>query len=176
MIRSRAGPLLDGSGGKSGECESSNARIAISASVDSETCRRAATVANRCFSSGVGRVVIVGAIDFEAPTFIARKSELQQNADTSLSCHHSKNDPTMLLDPKSLLYPIHKCGPKTLHEFPSIGGLSFGLFSAEHVRRQRNALNALTARPEPSLIAPNSPAAKQSFVGYGKLIMKFNAE
>jgi len=63
----------------------------------------AATAANKRFSSGVGRAVIVGAVDFEAPTFIARNSELQQNADTSLSCHHSNNDSTTLLDPKSLL-------------------------------------------------------------------------
>jgi hypothetical protein len=43
VIRSRAGPLLDGLGGKSGAWESSNARMAISASVDSDTCRWAAT-------------------------------------------------------------------------------------------------------------------------------------
>jgi hypothetical protein len=103
VIRSRAGPLLDGLGGKLDDCESNQARMAISASVDSEICRRAATAANKRFSSGVGRAVIVGAVDFEAPTFIARNSELQQNADTSLSCHHSNNDSTTLLDPKSLL-------------------------------------------------------------------------
>jgi hypothetical protein len=47
--------------------------------------------------------VIVGAVDFKAPSFTARNLELQQNADTSLSCHHSNQDPTTLLDPKSLL-------------------------------------------------------------------------
>jgi hypothetical protein len=54
--------------------------------------------------------VIVGAVDFKAPTFIARNPELQQNADTPLSCHHSNNDPTTLLDPKSLPYPIRNGG------------------------------------------------------------------
>jgi hypothetical protein len=108
VIRSRAGPSLDGLGGKSGDCESSKARIAISASIDSEICRWAATTAKRCFSSGVGRAVIVGAVDFMAPSFIVRNSELQQNADTSPSCHHSNNALATLLDPKSLLCPIRE--------------------------------------------------------------------
>jgi hypothetical protein len=105
--------------------------MAISASAVSDICRWTATAANMRFSSGVGRAVIVGAVDFEAPTFIARNSELQQNADTSLSCHHSNNDPSTLVDPKSLLYPIRKYGPKTLHELPRVGGLSSAVFSAE---------------------------------------------
>ena len=103
VIRSRAGPLLDGLGSKSGDCESSHARMAISASVDSDICRWAATAANKRFSCGVGRAVIDGAVDFKAPSFTARNPELLQNADTSLSCHHSNNDPATLLDPKSLL-------------------------------------------------------------------------
>ena len=115
VIRSWAGPLLDGLGGKSGDCDSSQARMAITASVDSEICRWAATAANRRFSSDVGRAVIVGAADFKALSFTARNSELQQNADTSLSCHQSSNDPATLLGPKSLLYPIPQYGPKTLH-------------------------------------------------------------
>ncbi len=64
--------------------------MAISARVDSEICRWAPSAANTRFSCGVGRAVIVGAVDLKAPSFIARNSELQQNADTSLSCHHSK--------------------------------------------------------------------------------------
>jgi hypothetical protein len=44
----------------------------------------------QAWSSGVGRVVIVGAVDFKASMFIARKPEL-----------HSNNDPTTLLDAKS---------------------------------------------------------------------------
>lgn len=131
MIRSRAGPLPDGLGGKSGDCELSQARMAISASVDSDTCRWAATAANKRFSCGVGRAVIDGAVDFKEPTFTARKPELQQNADTSLSCHHSNNDPTALLYPKSLLNPIRNYGPKTLHELRGVGGLSSAVFSAE---------------------------------------------
>jgi hypothetical protein len=103
VIRSRAGPLLDGLSGKSGDCASSHARMAISARVDSEIRRWAASAANTRFSCGVGRAVIVGAVDFKAPSFTARNLELQQNADTSLSCHHSNQDPTTLLDPKSLL-------------------------------------------------------------------------
>jgi len=70
--------------------------MAISANVDSEICRRAATVANRRFSCGVGRAVIDGAVDFEAPSFTASKAVLLHIADTSLSCHHSNNDPTTL--------------------------------------------------------------------------------
>jgi hypothetical protein len=90
-------------GGKSGDWESSNARMAIRASVDSDTCRWAATAANRRFSCGVGRAVIDGALALAAPSFTARQPVLLQIADTSLSCHHSNNDPTTDLDPMSLL-------------------------------------------------------------------------
>src|SRR5277367_4080968 len=103
VIRSRAGPLLDGMGIKSANCESSNARMAISASADSDICRCAATAANKRFSCDVGRAVIEGTVDCKAPSFTAPNLELQQNADTSLSCHHSNNNPITLLDPKSLL-------------------------------------------------------------------------
>ena len=68
-------------------------------SVDSDTCRWAATAANSRFSGGVGRAVIDGAVAFEAPLFTARQSVLLQIADTSLSCHHSNNDPTPDFDP-----------------------------------------------------------------------------
>jgi len=64
--------------------------MAISASLDSDICRCAATAANQRFSSGVGRAVTVGALDFEATLFTVRNLQLQQNADTSLSCHLEK--------------------------------------------------------------------------------------
>jgi hypothetical protein len=88
VIRSTAGPL-DLFAGKSGMSESSKARIAMSASVDSDICRLAATAANNRFSWGVGRAVIDGAVDLGAPSFTAREPVLRQIADTSLSCHHS---------------------------------------------------------------------------------------
>ena len=74
--------------------------MAMSASVDSDIRRLAATAANMRFSSGVGRAVIDGAVDFGAPSFTAREAVLRQIADTSLSCHHSNTDPTTLLDVK----------------------------------------------------------------------------
>jgi hypothetical protein len=77
--------------------------MAISASADSDICRWAATAANKCFSCGVGRAVIVEVVEFKAPSFTARNLGLQQNADTSLSCHHSKNHLTTLLDNSSAL-------------------------------------------------------------------------
>jgi len=55
------------------------------------------------FSGGVGRTVIDGAVAFEAPSFTARQSVLLHIADTSLSCHHSNDDPATLLDLKSSL-------------------------------------------------------------------------
>ena len=134
VIRSRAGPLLDGMGGKSSDCETSHARMAISASVDSEICRRAAAAANRRFSCGVGRVVIDGAVAFAAPSLAARQPVLLQIADTSLSCHHSNNNPTTLLDPKSLPYPIREYGGKTMHELLGVGGLSSAAYSAQLLR------------------------------------------
>jgi hypothetical protein len=97
VIRSGAGPLLYGLGGKSGDCDSSHARMATSANLDSDMCRWAATAVNQRFSSSVGRAVIVSALDFELTLFTARKPELQQNADTSLSCHHSKKHLSTLL-------------------------------------------------------------------------------
>jgi hypothetical protein len=102
--------------------------MAVSASADSDTCRCAAAAANMIFSPGVGRAVIVGAVDFEAPTFIARKPKLQQNADTPLSCHRLNNKLTTRLEPTSLPCPIRDCGPKTLHNFLGVNGKSFGVF------------------------------------------------
>jgi hypothetical protein len=55
----------------------------------------AATAANKRFSRGVGRAVIDGAVDFEAPSFTAHQPVLLQIADTSLSCYHSNNDPAI---------------------------------------------------------------------------------
>jgi hypothetical protein len=76
--------------------------------------------------------VIVGAFNFAAPTFIARNTELQQNADTPLSCHHSNNDlETIVVEPKFLPYPIREHGTKTLRELHGVLGLSFAPFSAE---------------------------------------------
>src|SRR5208283_1662687 len=99
VIRSVAGSLLDVRAGKSGTSEASNVRMAISASVDSDTRNFAATSANERFSCGVGRAVIDGAVDFRALSFTARQHLLRQNADTSLSCRrHSNTDPTTLLD------------------------------------------------------------------------------
>jgi hypothetical protein len=104
--------------------------MAISASVDSDTCRLAATAANRRFSCGVGRAVIDGAVAFEAPSFSARQSVLLQIADTSLSCHHSNNDPTTDLDPKALLTSDPPIRTYTLREFLSVCGKGFAVFSA----------------------------------------------
>jgi hypothetical protein len=98
VIRSTAGSLLDVRGGKSGTSEASNVRMAISASVDSDTRSFAATSANERFSCGVGLAVIDGAVDFSVLPVIARQRLLRQNADTSLSCPHSNTDPTTLLD------------------------------------------------------------------------------
>jgi len=113
--------------------------MAISARVDSDMCRWRASAANLRFSCGVGRAVIVGAIDFKAPSFTAHNPELQQNADTSLSCHHSNQDPTTPLDPKSFRNPIREYGPKTLHESLSVLGLSFALFSTELAPSAQNS-------------------------------------
>src|SRR3974390_707543 len=105
VIRSKAAPLLEGVGSKSGDCKLSQARMAIRARVDSEIWRWAASAANARFSCGVGRAVIVGGVDFKAPSVTVRNIQLQQNADTSLSCHHPKNNLTTPLDPKSLRNP-----------------------------------------------------------------------
>ncbi len=98
VIRSTAGLLLDVRDGWSRTSESSNVRMAISASVDSDTRSFAATPENIRFSSGVGRAVIDGAVDFRVPSFTARQPMLRQIADTSLSCHHSNTDLRTLLD------------------------------------------------------------------------------
>src|SRR5271170_149723 len=132
VIRSTAGLLLDVRGGKSGTSESSNVRMAISASVDSDTRSFAATSANERFSCGVGRAVIDGAVDFRFPSVTARKAVLLlQIADTSLSCHHSNNDPTTLLDPKSSLKSEPPIWTYTLRELLTECGESFVVFSAK---------------------------------------------
>ncbi len=59
--------------------------MAISASVDSDICRWAATAANIRFSGGVGRAVIDGAIAFEAPSFTARLSVSKNHLATLLA-------------------------------------------------------------------------------------------
>jgi hypothetical protein len=104
VIRSTAGLVLDVRGGKSDTSELSIVRIAISASVDSDTRSFAATSANERFSCGVGRAVIDGAVDFGVPSFTeGQPLSLLQIADTSLSRHHSNTDPTTLLDLNSRL-------------------------------------------------------------------------
>jgi hypothetical protein len=139
VIRSRAGPLLDGLDAKSGDWESSSARMAISASVDSDTCRWAATAANRRFSCGVGRAVIDGAVDFEAPSFTACQSVLLQFADTSLSCPHFNSDPTTDLGSKSLLISDPSIRTYTLRELLNAWGESFAVFSVKLAPAQRDA-------------------------------------
>jgi hypothetical protein len=93
--------LFEVLGGELGTSESSNERMAISASADSDICRLVAIAANKRFSSGVGRAVIDRTVDFKVVSFTARQRLLRQIADTSLSCHHSyisHIDPTTLLD------------------------------------------------------------------------------
>jgi hypothetical protein len=131
VIRSKAGLLLDGLAGKSGTFESSSARMAISAKVDSDTCRWAATAANSRFSGGVGRAVIDGAVAFEAPLFTARQSVLLQIADTSPSCHHSNNDPTTELDPMPLPISDPPIRTYTLRELLSFWGEGIVVFSVK---------------------------------------------
>src|ERR1700722_11697090 len=97
VIRSTAGLLLDVRGSKSGGWESSNVRMAISASADSDTRSFAANSANERFSCGVGRAVIDGAVDFKVPPVTARQPMLRQIADISLSIHHSDCQTTTLL-------------------------------------------------------------------------------
>ena len=130
-MRSTAGPLFDGLGGKSDVWESSNARMAIRASVDSDTCRWAATAANKRLSCGVGRAVIDGAVAFAAPSFTARQPVLLHIADTSLSCHHSNNDPTTLPDLKSLPISNPPIRTYTLAKLLSVCALSFAVFFSE---------------------------------------------
>ena len=113
--------------------------MAISASVDSDTCRRAATAANRRFSCGVGRAVIDGAVAFEAPSPTARQPVLLQIADTSLSCPHSNNDPTTDFGSKSLLISIRQSGTYTLRELLNVWGESFAVFSVKLAPAQRDA-------------------------------------
>jgi hypothetical protein len=98
VIRSTAGPLFEVVGRELGTSESSNDLMATSASADSDNYRLVAIAVNKRFSSGVGRAVIDGAVDFKVVSFTGRQRLLQQIADTSLSCHYSKNDPTTLLD------------------------------------------------------------------------------
>ena len=71
-----------------GPFDSSMARMAVNASIDSDTPHCAASSAKRRFSSGVGRAVIDGARDVDV-LLLTRAPLVQQNADTSLSCHHN---------------------------------------------------------------------------------------
>ncbi len=64
---------------------------------------------------------------------------MQPSKERNRPCSVSNNDPTTLLDPKSLLYPIREYGPKTLRESLGVGGLSFAVFSAELAPGQRDA-------------------------------------
>ena len=110
----QGGTALDVFARKPGTSESISERMAISASVDSDSCRFAAIAANRRFSCGVGRAVIDGAVAFEGPSFAACQSVLLQIADTSLSCHHSNNDPTTLLNLSLCSYPICQAGMRPI--------------------------------------------------------------
>jgi hypothetical protein len=71
--------------------DSSTARIAVNASVASDTPQCAASSAKRRFSSGVGRAVIDGVRDVVV-LLLTRAPLVQQNADTSLSCHHNNTN------------------------------------------------------------------------------------
>src|SRR5690242_11658585 len=72
--------------------DSNSARIAIRASADSEMPRLAARSAKRCFSSGVGRAVIEKARGVGWLLFTRSPLLVQQNADTSLSCHQNNTN------------------------------------------------------------------------------------
>src|SRR5215472_77553 len=74
-----------------GPFDSSTARIAVNANVDSETPQRAASSANLRFSSGVGRAVIDGVREVGG-LLLTRAPLAQQNADTSLSCHRTNTN------------------------------------------------------------------------------------
>jgi len=61
--------------------------MAINASADSEIPREAASAVKRSFSCNVGRAVIEARrAEITSPLTVCAPS-LQQNADTSLSCH-----------------------------------------------------------------------------------------
>ena len=71
---------------------SNKERIAISASVDSETRSLVASSANRRFSPGEGRAVMEGLGDVEMFSFTRSILLVLQNADISLSCHQNNTD------------------------------------------------------------------------------------
>lgn len=75
-----------------GSVDSSKARIAISANADSETPLLAANFANRSFSTRVGRAVMDGMRAVGLLLFTRHVPLVQQNADTSLSCHQNNTD------------------------------------------------------------------------------------
>ena len=66
--------------------------MAISANADSEMPLLAATCANRSFSAGVGRAVMDGMRAVGLLLFTRHAPLVQQNADTSLSCHPNNTD------------------------------------------------------------------------------------
>lgn len=74
---------------------SNRERIAISASVDSETRSLVASSANRRLSSAEGRAVMEGLRDVEMVSFTRRILLVLQNADISLSCHQNNTDSDM---------------------------------------------------------------------------------
>ena len=75
-----------------GSVDSSKARIAIRANADSETPLLAANFANRSFSARVGRAVMDGMRAVGLLLFTRHVPLVQQNADTSLSCHQNNTD------------------------------------------------------------------------------------
>ena len=66
--------------------------MAIRASADSEMPRETANSAKRCFSTRVGRAVMDGWLDEVVLLFTGRDPLVQQNADTSLSCHQNNTN------------------------------------------------------------------------------------
>jgi hypothetical protein len=75
-----------------GPVNSSKARIAIRANADSETPLLAANFAKRSFSTRVGRAVMDGIRAVGLLLFTRHVPLVQQNADTSLSCHQNNTD------------------------------------------------------------------------------------
>jgi hypothetical protein len=95
--------------------DSNTARMAIRARADSEMPRLAANSANCSFSVGVGRAVIEGLREVGMLLLTRKTSFVQQNADTSLSCHHNNTNPkTCLRDSNNGADVGHSRGKKQL--------------------------------------------------------------
>ena len=147
--------------------------MAISASVDSDICRLAATAANRRFSCSVGRAVIDRAVAF------GRRRSLRAN----LCCCKTRTLRYPAITPiptrqhpsfqSHLLYPIRDYGPKTLHELLRVWGLSFAVFSAELAPSPRDFVfrtavyQATTGQP--AFGQPQMPALKRPFIACVRL-------